>query len=139
MTFPRAGGVFRKYFLARERTIPLPPPTRIATHIAISMTDIIPILLIEFLIHNQSKTPPPKPETLLQTQAYALQKQRILQPAEMFQMRVFSEGHVQILHAEGEMLGEGVNGGGGYGGAGEERVGVAEGGGGGAEGGGEVC
>lgn len=80
----------------------------------------------------------PEDEAVFEGEADAFEEEGVLEAAEVFEVAVFAEGHVEVAHAEGEVLGEGVDGGGVDGCAGEGAVGVGEGGVGGCEVFGEV-
>ena len=128
MRLPRPRRMFRQYFLARKRTIPASPTIRIPAHITIHVADIIAIFLIKRIISDILKGPAPEDETFLEVEPDAFEEERVLETAEVFEVRVAAEGAVEVLHAEGEGGGEGVDVAGG-------DVGAGEGGG----GGGVVC
>ena len=123
--------------LAREGRI-APPSARIPAHVAVGVADVVAVFLVEGIIGDVPEGGAPEAETLVQTQADALQEKGILEAGVVFEVGVLPQREMQVAHAEGEVRGEGIDGGGGGGGAGEEAVGVGEGGGGGGEGFGEV-
>ncbi len=76
------------------------------------MSHIIAILFVESIVSDQLESLPPEDETILQAQPDALEEKCVLQPAVVLQMAVFAQRHVKITHAEREMMGKGVDGGG---------------------------
>ena len=123
-----SGRVLGQDFLARKRGAAAAAPDCVAAHVAVSVAHVIPIFLVERVIRDQLEALPPEQKTVLHGEPDPLQEERVLQAAEMFQVAVLAERHVQVPHAKREMRGEAVNGGGGDGCAWEGRVGVGEGG-----------
>lgn len=61
-------------------------------------------------ISDELEALPPEKNALLQIQANALQEERVLQPAEMLQVAVLPKFTVEILHAEGEVRAQRIDG-----------------------------
>ena len=103
--------VFAQDLLARKGRISAASAICIAADVTVGMTDVVPVFLVEGIIRDQTEGVSPKRNAVLHRQAYAFEEERVLQPAKMFQMTVFSQRKVQIPHAQREMLGKSINGG----------------------------
>lgn len=69
------------------------------------MANVVPVFFVERIIRDQTKGVSPEYYAVLHRQAYAFQKERVLQPTKVFQVIVFPERKVQVPHTEWEMLG----------------------------------
>jgi hypothetical protein len=83
------------------------------------MPDIIFIFLIKNIVCDLAETASPKHQAFFEVKTDAFEEKRVLQPAVVFEMCVAAERAVQVLHAEREGGGKGVDVAGGDVGAGE--------------------
>lgn len=107
--------------LAAKGAVAASSPVRVAAHVAVRVTHIVSVVLVELVVGDFVERAAPEHEALLEIQADALEEQRVLQTSEVLEVSVPPEGAVQVGHARREVLGEIVNVGGGDLGAGRGR------------------
>ena len=73
------------------------------------MAYIVLVLFVEFIVGLFLEARAPENEAVFQAQADAFEEEGVLQAAEVLQVVVFAQGEVEVAHAEGEVLGEGVD------------------------------
>jgi hypothetical protein len=103
-------------FLAREGCVASPPAIRVAAYIPVGVPHVVFVLFVELVVGHQLEASAPKHNAFFEAEADAFEKERVLQATKVFEVGVATEGLVEVLHAEGEVLGEGVDGAGGDGG-----------------------
>ncbi len=138
MRLARPRRMFRQDLLARVGGVPPSAPVGVAADVAVGVADVVAVLLVEGVVGDEAEGGAPEAEALVEREADALEEEGVLQAAKVLEVGVGAQGEVEVVHAEGEVGGEGVDGGGGDGAAGEGGVGVGEGGVGREEGFGEV-
>ena len=127
MTLPTAGRMLREDFLAREWRVASATADGVAADVAVRVADVVPVVLGELVVGLGLEGVAPEDEAVFHGEAEAFEEERVLQAAEMLEVAVFAERHVEVSHAEGEVLREGVDRGGVDGNAvGEGGVGVGE-------------
>lgn len=77
----------------------------VAANVAVGVANVVAVLLVELLVGHELEAAPPEDQTFFEREADALQEEGVLQAAEVLEVRVLAEGTVQVLHAEGEVLG----------------------------------
>lgn len=90
------------------------------------MADVIAVFFVERVVGDEFKGLPPEDQAILHSQAKALEKERVLKAAKVFQMTVFPQRHVEITHTEWEMLRQMIDRGGTDWGARKRGIGVCE-------------
>lgn len=73
------------------------------------MPNVVSVPRVELIIRKPLESLAPENYTLVQGEANALQKQRILQTSKMLKMVILAQCHVQIAHAERKVLGQRIN------------------------------
>ena len=138
MRLARAGRMFGEDLLARVRGVAASAAVGVAADVAVGVADVVAVLLVEGVVGDEAEGGAPEAQAFVERQADAFEEEGVLQAAEVLEVGVGAKGEVEVVHAEGEVGGEGVDGGSGDGPAGEGGVSVGEGGVGGEEGFGEV-
>lgn len=92
--------------LARVRRVPSAAAVRVAADVAVRVADVVLVFLVEFVVGHELEGAPPEDDAFFQTEADAFEEERVLQTAVVLEVRVCAQRHVQVLHAEGEVLGE---------------------------------
>ncbi len=101
--------MFGENLLTAKRTITIPAPIRVATHITIRMTDIIPVFLVKGIVCDFRERRSPEDEAFFEVESDAFEEERVLETAVVLEVCIAAEGAVQVLHAEGEGGGEDVD------------------------------
>lgn len=109
MRLSRPRRMFSKYFLATERTVAISPSVTIASHISIGMAHIVTVLLVEHVVCDLAEAGAPEDQTFFEIETNAFEEEGVLKSTIVFEVGVAAEGAVQVLHAEGEGGGDGVN------------------------------
>jgi hypothetical protein len=86
--------------LAAVGTVPVSSSVAVSAYIAVGMSHIIPILLVEHIVGDFREGASPEEQALLERESDAFQEESILEPPVMLKMSVSTEGTVQVLHAE---------------------------------------
>lgn len=120
--------MFRQNLLTRERTITVSPTITIAADITIDVTDVVAVFLVELVVGDFVEGLAPEEKAFFEVETDAFEEEGVLEAAEVFEVRVAAERAVEVLHAEREGGGEGVDGSGGDVCAGEGGGGCAVGG-----------
>jgi hypothetical protein len=81
----------------------------VSSNISVGVPHVVAIFFVEGIIGDQLETLTPENQTILQRQANALQKERVLKTAVMFEVTVLTESVVKVSHAERKMLGKVVD------------------------------
>lgn len=89
----------RGQLLARVRRIAAATAVGVAADIAVRVTHVVAVLLVELLVRHQLEAAPPEDQALLEREADALQEERVLQTAEVLEVGVLAKCAVQVLHA----------------------------------------
>ena len=111
----RARRVLGQDLLAGEGRVAAPSPRGVPAHIPVRVPDVVPVFFVELVVRVVLEALSPEQDAVVQRQADAFQEEGVLQPAEMLQVAVLAQRHVQVAHAGGEVRGEGVDAGGGDG------------------------
>jgi hypothetical protein len=93
-----------KNLLTAERTISAASSIRIPANIAVCVTNVVPVFLVEGIICNLVKAAPPKHEAFFQVQTNTLEEQSVLETTVVFKMSITTQGSMEVGHAGGEML-----------------------------------
>lgn len=110
---PRPRGVLCQNLLAAKGAVAASSPVRVAAHVAVRVTHIVSVVLVELVVGDFVERAAPEHEALLEIQADAFKEQRVLQASKVLEVSVSPEGAVQVGHARREVLGEIVDVGGG--------------------------
>lgn len=105
MAFAGARRVFGQDLLARVRRVASPAAVGVAADVAVRVADVVAVFFVEGVVGDEFEGLAPEDETVFEGEADAFEKEGVLEAAEVFEMRVFAEGGVEVLHAEGEVLG----------------------------------
>ena len=73
------------------------------------MAHVVFVLFVELVVGLFLEARAPENEAVFQAQADAFEEEGVLQPAVMLQVVIFAQVEVEVAHAEGEVLGEGVD------------------------------
>ena len=76
--FAAAGGVFGQDLLAREGGVALPAPRSVSTDVAVRVTHVVFVLLVEFVVCFLSEARAPEDEAIFQAQPDAFEEERVL-------------------------------------------------------------
>ena len=91
VTFTAPWWVVCQDFLAGIGAVATATAVGVAAHIPIHMPDIVSVFFIEDIVRDQAEALTPEYEAFLQSKAYALKEQSILEASKMFQMTIFAE------------------------------------------------
>lgn len=109
MRLPRPRRVLCQDLLAAERAVPAAASVGVAADVSVRVSHVVPVVLVELVVHDLAERLPPERETLLQVQPDALEEQGVLQAPKVFEMRIAAERPMQMRHAGGEVLREAVD------------------------------
>ena len=70
------------------------------------MTDIIAILLVESIVRDLAESRAPEDKTFFEVETDTFEEKGVLEAAVVFEMRISSEGTVEMLHAKRKGGGE---------------------------------
>jgi len=110
VTLSATWGVFCQDLLAREWGIASTPASSVTTDIAVHVANVVFIVFVELVVCLKLKRLAPKYETVLHGKPNAFEEKRVLETTEVLQMAILPQRHMQIAHAKGKLLGQGVDG-----------------------------
>ena len=94
MTFTTSRGVLREDFLAGERGVASSTAVGVATDVAVSVTDVVSVILLKGIVGHITEALAPKNEAFIHGEADAFEEESILETSVMFQMVIFTKCHM---------------------------------------------
>lgn len=70
--------MFSQDLLAAERTVTAASPVGVATHVAVDVPDVVPVLFVEGIVRDFVEGRAPEHQTLLERKTDPLQEERVL-------------------------------------------------------------
>jgi hypothetical protein len=109
MGIARAGRMLHEDLLAAIRAVSTTTTVRVTADLAVHVPHIVLVFFVELVVRDLAERRSPEVQRLVDAEANALQEQRVLQAAIVFEVRVPPERAVEVGHAGGEVLGKVVD------------------------------
>jgi hypothetical protein len=95
--------------LAAVGTVPVSSSVTISAYIAVGVSHIISILLVEHIVGDFAEGASPEDQALLERESDPFEEQSVLESPIMLKVSITTQGAVQVLHAKRERGGQRVD------------------------------